>query len=231
MEWDEVKGLLYRLARRYWEKIGPEVCAQRGVTLEDLRQECFIAYACALKGYDPQKGAAFTTYVRWHARARFRACLGFSSTRQDGLNYSDSLNVPIQEDSDLEAMDFLEDSHAEEDLRAVDQRSEVAYWRSILSPALANLPREQRKVMEQVYYGGRSRPQIARDMGVDLTEVNALWNKAIRQLRKAVRWQHFVEGAAYSFSSSLGTWKAYGSVQERIVEQCSPLYNSTKAVV
>ncbi len=38
--WEQVKRLLYQLARRFHRRYGVDCCAQRGVTMADLEQEC-----------------------------------------------------------------------------------------------------------------------------------------------------------------------------------------------
>ena len=49
--WEQVKRLLYQLARRFYRRYGVECCAQRGVTMADLEQECFLVLLDAVKAY------------------------------------------------------------------------------------------------------------------------------------------------------------------------------------
>lgn len=54
--WEQVKRLLYQLSRRFYRRYGIECCAQRGVTMADLEQECFLALLDAVRGFKPTGG-------------------------------------------------------------------------------------------------------------------------------------------------------------------------------
>ena len=54
--WEQAKRLLYQLARRFYGRYGADCCAQRGVTMADLEQECFLALLDAIKGFKPTVG-------------------------------------------------------------------------------------------------------------------------------------------------------------------------------
>lgn len=58
--WSQNKGLIGKACGKYAGRIEEE----------DAKQECFIAFMAAVKEYDPEKGAAFSTYL--HSRCMWR---------------------------------------------------------------------------------------------------------------------------------------------------------------
>ena len=58
--WNQNKGLIGKACGKYAGRLEEE----------DAKQECFIAFMAAVKEYDPEKGAAFSTYLHsrcmWH---------------------------------------------------------------------------------------------------------------------------------------------------------------------
>lgn len=90
--WEQVKQLLYQLARRFYMRYGADCCAQRGVTMADLEQEAFFALLDAVEAYKPNGEYQFTTYLTKASKNRFRACMGLR--KHNPLDRADSLSAP-----------------------------------------------------------------------------------------------------------------------------------------
>lgn len=119
--WERVKLLLYKMANRFYRRYGTNFCAMRGVTMDDLEQECFLAMLDAVRGFTPERGYKFTAYLTRASENRFRAVLGIN--KSDPLNICSSLNAPVSsDDADMEAVELIPDPGANGKFEEVDER-------------------------------------------------------------------------------------------------------------
>lgn len=181
--WEAVRPLLYGLAYSFYIHCGADVCARHGVTLEDLRQECYFAFLNAVRAYQPEKGYKLTTYLSHASKNRFRACMGIRGTHRNALDYAGSMNVPAAADSDTESGDLIPDEKAAAMLEAVDVRDEQRFYSAILEAACASLPFLQREILKRVYRDKLTRPQIAQALHIAPEAVRREEAKALRVLR------------------------------------------------
>ncbi|WP_322174401.1 sigma-70 family RNA polymerase sigma factor [Acutalibacter caecimuris] len=189
--WERVKLLLYKMAHRFYRRYGADFFARRGATMEDLEQECFLAFLGAVRAYKPAGGWRFTTYLTRASENRFRAVLGMK--RNDPLNVSDSLNAPLySDDADMETGDLIPDPGAESELGEVDER----YTARVLALAVCRvLSPVQLEVVRCRFYRQYTRPQTARALGIAQGVVLKEERRAVRALagdedvRGLERWQ------------------------------------------
>lgn len=160
--WERVKLLLYKMANRFYRRYGADFFAQRGVTIADLEQECFLAMLDAVRGFSPERGYKFTTYLTKASENRFRAVLGMR--KSDLLNMSDSLNAPVSsDDADAEFGELIPDPGAEGELDKVDDR----FTARVLERAVCRvLSPVQVEVVRCRFYRQYTRPQTARALGI-----------------------------------------------------------------
>ncbi len=189
--WEQVNKILFSKAQGFLLRAGPDVCARCGVTLEDLQQECYFAFLDAVKAYKAEGGYKFTTYLNYSVKNRFRACAGIRSTRQDALNYADSLNAAVGEDgSDTERGELIEDRKAMAELIAVDDLAERSFLQKAVIAEIRNLPDIQKAIIRCRYYSKLTSPQTARVLGITPGEARRIEAKALRSLRKSRNlWQ------------------------------------------
>lgn len=176
--WERVKLLLYKMANRFFRRYGTDFFAQRGVTIADLEQECFLAMLDAVRGFSPERGYKFTTYLTKASENRFRAVLGMK--KNDPLNVCDSLNAPVSsDDADIEAGELIADPGAEGELEEVDDR----YTARVLERAVGRvLSSVQVEVVRCRFYRQYTRPQTARAMGIAPVAVLKEERGAVRAL-------------------------------------------------
>ncbi len=221
--WEAVRPLLHGMAYRFYIHYGPDTCARHGVTLEDLRQECYFALLEAIKAYQPEKGFLFTTYLSHASKNRFRACMGLLGTHRNALDYSDSMNRPADEESGEESGDLIPDPQAAAELEAVDLRDERQHYSAVLETACAPLSFLQREILKRAYHDRLTRPQIAQALHITPEAVRREEAKALRLLRGDCRIRsladEYLETAAYRKTGWCAWYYEQGSVEERIVEK------------
>jgi len=221
--WEAVKRLLYQKAHSFYIHYGPDACAQHGVTLEDLQQECYFALLDAIRAYQPEKGYKFTAYLSYPSKNRFRACMGILSTHRNALDYADSMNRPADEEGDTESGDLIPDPQAAAELEAVDTREEQRFYSAVLETACAPLSFLQKEILKRVYRDKQTRPQIAQALQVTSETVRREEAKALRTLRGDSRvWSladEYLETAAYKQTGWCAWYYQQASVEERIVEK------------
>ncbi len=219
--WEQVEGLLYQMARRFYFHHGKESCDRHGVTLDDLQQECYFAFLDAVRAYKPEKGFRFTSYLSYHAKNHFRACMGIFR-KLDALNYADSMNAPAAEDSETESGDLIPDPAGEAPLEAVDDEAEQEYFRKHLEAALADLSPIQAAVIRGKYYRQQTNPQIAETLHVTPQDVRRELGKGLQELRgKKQVWKikrDYLEAAAFHGTGWNSWYYEHGSVEERTIE-------------
>lgn len=183
--WERVKLLLYRMANRFYRQYGTNFCAIRGVTMDDLEQECFFAMLDAVRAFKANREFKFTTYLTRASENRFKAITGIKRT--DPLNMSDSLNAPISSDeTDIEAGDFIPDLNAAAELEQTDER----YTAQVLTQAICRiLSPIQIAVVRCRFYQQFTRPQTAQRLGLTAGDVIKEEHKALRALRQDIEVQ------------------------------------------
>lgn len=139
-----------------------------GETAEDVVQEAFLTLWRRAETYRPERGAVrawLLTVVRNRAidvlRSPSRSGPSATATSVDDLN----LVAPDNPEQDA--------------MRMVEGR--------VVRAALAELPPEQREVVELAYFAGLAYPEVAERMGIPLGTVKSRMRLALERLRALLR--------------------------------------------
>lgn len=220
--WEQVKRLLYQMARRFHLRYGADCCAQRGVTMADLEQECFLALMDAVRGFKPTRGYQFTTYLTRASEGRFKAAMGLR--KHNPLDVADSMNAPALDDGErlVEAGDLIPDPQAAGELENIDTTAEREHYHTELETGLADLPPLQAAVIRGRFYRAQQYQQIAAQVGGSALDVRREVSKGLQALRADERIQRlgdeYIAGNAYKHTG-FAAWKYGGSVEEWLVER------------
>lgn len=125
--WNQVSDFIAWRAHKYLVEC-PEYKQQ---LKDDMINQSYFHFLKAVKAYDPEEGASFTTLLSWHIRNAFAEVLqGGRSERlkQDLANKAGSIDAPISGAEDLTLADLLVDESAEEPHRSIEDRS---FWDSV----------------------------------------------------------------------------------------------------
>ena len=169
--WAQVRRFALWRARR-WAAFG------RGVTVDDLEQEAFIALLDALERWRAADGPLLSVYAL-RLKAAFTAATGRRTQRDrlDPLDRALSLEAPVgDEDDTLTLADVIPDPQAAEALEG------VGVW-DTLHRAVEGLPEGQREEIRRRYWLNQTTAEIAADTGVPEKEVRKLEAAALKALR------------------------------------------------
>jgi RNA polymerase sigma factor (sigma-70 family) len=148
--WEAVVRLIALWARRYMQGT-----PARLYDVEDLTQAGYLALADAVAGYEPQAGADFTTYLRYHVRKRFAEVARRKGTKR--APYVLSLDEPLDDEADTLRVDTVADPDAD-----TAEAGIADVWnkelRRALDECIATLPEEHAAVIRARYYEGAPIP-------------------------------------------------------------------------
>lgn len=180
--WEQVERLVYSRLRGHYYSYGPNQCAARGVTLDDLYQEGWFAFLAAVRAYKPGDWQ-FTTYLTYACKNRFRAAMG--TDKPHPLDMADSLDRPITGEDETGTMgDFLPNEQAAADMERVHERQAGAAIAHALQSGLNALSPLQIQVIHCRFYARLTRPQTARRLGVTASQVQREESRALAALRR-----------------------------------------------
>ena len=166
--WARVRRFALWRARR-WAAFG------RGVTVDDLEQEAFIALLDALERWREADGPLLSVYATGRRTQR---------DRLDPLDRALSLDAPLNDDPDADTLEaVVEDPAGAAAIEEAEAHSDHQQLHGILDHALGALPAEQREVVRRRYYRGQTVAEIATATGVPEKEVRKLEAAALRVLR------------------------------------------------
>lgn len=149
-------GLAYRLA-------GDQILAQ------DIVHDAFLALWRAPEAFDPGRGPFRTFFL---ALVHHRAV--------DTIRREERLRARTTRAANLEPL-------VDEDVAdTVTEASFLGIRRKEVREALANLPPDQRQVLEMAYFGGKTQVQIAEALGIPLGTVKTRTFAALKKLRVAL---------------------------------------------
>lgn len=144
------------------------ITGQRALA-QDVIQDAFLALWRAPEAYDPSRGpfrAFFLSLV--HHRA------------VDVVRREDRLRKRTDRAANLEAA-AVEDVSEE-----VAERADLEIRRREVRAALAELPPDQRRVLEMAYFDGKTQARIAEELAIPLGTVKTRTLAALRRLRRAL---------------------------------------------
>lgn len=154
---NENTPLAYGIAKRY---------ANRGLSLEDLRQEALIGVMLAARHYDPGQGASFPSYAVYWIKKQLIQAIG-----RENLG-------------SLQAGELKQD-HPDEQA-AVETPSD-----SGISCQLPDtMPAIERRIILQSYERSLTLKEISRNLGISVERVKQLRGRALRRIKSSVSIPH-----------------------------------------
>ncbi len=149
-------GLAYRLTAQ-------QLLAQ------DVVHDAFLALWRAPEAYDPARGPFRTFFLSLvHHRA------------VDTVRREERLRARTERAANLEPV------HDEDVAEAVTEDAFLGVRRKEVREALADLPQDQRQVLEMAYFQGKTQVQISEEIGIPLGTVKTRTLAAMRKLRRAL---------------------------------------------
>lgn len=221
--WEQVKKLAYQFAFQFYNR-SSAACTSAGVTLEDVKQECFFVVLDAARAFDEAKGFKFTSYISFHAKNRFNALIGIrGDTAKRPLNCAESLDELLPGMNDITVADSIPDENAAQAFEDAEQEIYQRQLHGAMELVLNTLDEQQEETIRSRYYQGMTLEAIAQQTGTTREQVRQLAAKGLRGLRKpkcsALLRPFFADYDKAYQGTGFNSWKDRGSVEERLVER------------
>ena len=170
---EENRGLLYRLARRY-EHI------DSAVDTEDLVQAGFIGLLEAKRTYDPAKGA-WSAWAWDYIRKAMRETVGLRGTRRRAHLGAIALDAPLGDEYGADTLlDQLEDVGAP----AIDSHLLETERVAIVRGAVRKLEADRREVVTRHYFEGQTYERVGQAMSLSVSKLKRIQEQAFTDLQK-----------------------------------------------
>ena len=225
------------LGQQFWKWYSQhqDTAQAYGLTLEDLKQEGFLAVQYAAEHYSPDKGS-FTTYLGIVVQRQISIVIRGEHVRlvttDDGrqvqvsanpLNNCTSLDTPLSDDdADGSTLgDLQPDPAASAEFEAAEDDIYTEELHTALEEALNKLSEREAKVIRGIYWKGQELGEIADAEGVTLSCVGQDKRNALRKLSQNIclrRWADNIISVRAWRGTGWGAWCSGGSVEERTVE-------------
>ena len=182
--WEKVKPVLWLKAKQAYNA-RQSVFQQCGVELWDIRQSCYMVFLSALKGYKPETGIKFNSYLSYPFRTLLAELTGTRSSKREPLNEAVSLEMPVKDQSEkgkVTLADTLPDERTDIETAVLSQLEQDEESR-LVHEAVDRLPERLREVIELYFFQGISLVEIARRRGCTLQNVSDQKNRALQKLR------------------------------------------------
>lgn len=181
--WEKVQRTVYIKAAAVY-RLNAENCKRRGVDLWDIKQAGYIAFLEALKGYKPETGYKFITFIRLPFKTAVADLLKLRTQRgrNEPLNNCVSLNTPAgDEDEDTEIIDLQADETSTDFINEL----EADELRGTIRAELETLSEREREVIQLFYFQNKSLQDISKTMSISAERVRQLKSRAERTLRQS----------------------------------------------
>ena len=154
------------------------------VDMEDFMQCGYFAMLAAVEAYDPEKGYKFSSYMNFKYKKQVYDMFGNvrEGDRRIFPAAASSLNVTLENDGhETELLDMLEDENA----GSIEADYEKKEMQQIVRAAVGRLPELERHVIQEIYFNGRAKTEIADGQRYkDQFAVTRTEDKAMYILRK-----------------------------------------------
>ena len=181
--WDAVAGFIRYQANRRYNILRAEGTARDEI--DDYTQQGYFALLDAVEGFSPEHGAGFTTYLAFHLKAAFRDVEGIRTEKRDALQFADSLDMPLDDESGDTLLDIVADP--DNPYQETEARIFTEQLRKALLKALDALPLVKREIIKARYFDGLQRAEIAQRQGRTISSIREQERTALQQLRREAR--------------------------------------------
>lgn len=211
--WENCHKLLLLLMHKELNKGKREHMERHGVTEEDLEQELFFALRAAVKGFDPDAGLKFTSYLQFPVRSVVDGALGLRCTKgaNDPINqHNTSLDAAPPGVEDATFGDVIQDPDSASGFEAIEEADYQTKLHADLEAALRELPERQEQTIRSRYYKDKTLDEVAEDQNLSRETVRRDEYEALMQLREAQALQSYRTDIIekYSYHSGLRSFRS-----------------------
>lgn len=210
--WEQTKKLYYMKVLRFYNR-NDERCTRYGVEFEDLQQASYFAMLAAVEAYNSEKGFKFVSYIDYHLKNELNTLTGITRHKKNPLNNCNSLDKPVNDESEDTYLDFIEDEESQKAYELIDKQITLDKLRYIVDEALQSLPPNYADVLILRYFKRLSLKEIAELKNVSLNVIREREKQAIRKLKVS----HYIK-ELNAFRDELISTRAYKNTGLRSFE-------------
>lgn len=219
--WDGTERFITLRADTYYRRC-KLLCDRAGVTPEDLSQSGFLALCEAARGFEPDRGMKFLSYLDFHLKRNFRALCGIRTSKRDPLNECLDLDAPVPGSEEFTLADTVKDPA--DAFAEAENREYVKQLHQALEDCMKCLTEQQYRCIIGKYYCGMTLRQIGEREGTSPDWIRQVQDRALELLRYPQRarklspfLEEMAEAKAYQ-GTGFHAWKSRGSAPERVTE-------------
>lgn len=185
--WDKVQKYVYCKARSVYN-MNTVCCKRCGVELWDIQQAGYFAFLEAIKGYKPETGYKFITFIKLPFKNAVNDLLKLKTQKQinEPLNNCISLDAPT-EDTDGDTDTTLIDLQADETSTDFINELEADELRDTIRAELETLSERGREVIKLFYFQNKSLQEISKIMSISPERVRQIRTRAERDLKQNIK--------------------------------------------
>ena len=210
--WDQVQRLCYKIAGRYYELTLGNIA----VSVEDLRQESYLAMVEAVRRFKPEMGS-FNSILDLCVRRRCRVALGQKLSRNGRVKYEHYDKRSLDEPGMGEDTRPLKDKLVDDSLPGPTDAMELDELQRDVREAVDKLPRVEGEIVRDHYLEGVPIREIAEERGVTVGRIQQRKLEALERLRSDQRMKEYAEINFHQHKGVRGFKSSGSSVVEDLV--------------
>ncbi len=224
--WQNTYKLIYKLVTGYYNKLGGR-CHNCGVTLDDMKQESYIAFVGMIEAFEPEKEYKFISYATFQVKKMVFDMLGFRTDKSRPLNECCSLDEPIKgiEDEAVTVIDSIADDTAAQELETAEDGIFISELKKAIDKAMSeHLTEFQRDIIRGRFYDNKTFKELGAENGVNGERIRTEEKHALRRLKNHKREletfrEHYISERSFCFTSFKSFKERLGSSQELVIER------------
>ncbi len=217
--WDNLFPFYCKASWQFYQA-HKEQCIRRGVTLDDIRQECYFAMLDSIKAFNhrspEQENLHFISFCGFPFKNHAAALAGIRTRRKDPLDIAVSLDEPYNGDT-VERLQLIPDESAQVPLDRIDSDDYNRAVRETVREELCAYPREL-EAIEHSFYEGQTNEAAGACMGVSHQYVRSLKRSALTRLKQSGKLRTLFYGNPYRTVGAAECLRS-GSIVEQLVEK------------
>lgn len=179
--WERVKKWLHKLCNDFYRH-NKDMCLNRGIEAQDIKQMSYIAYLSFLTAYSTDKRYSVLTALKYALYNELRANLGSGT---DVLNrIKQSLSEPIGEEDGCTLEELIADEGSTEPFENIEDKAEHDTLSVTLKEEIEKLPEREQVVIVGKYYRNKNYTELSKEMQLSGQRVAQIHKEAIKHLQK-----------------------------------------------
>lgn len=183
--WQQVEGFIRKQATYRWHRMREAgTVSHFSDEVDDYVQQSYFALLEAVRGYNPEAGAGFETYLSFFLKRAFAEVDGIRGKKRDALLYADSLDEATEsaEFGEIQKINLIIDPT--DQYKELEDAIDAAELHKALVMAVDALPGRKREIIKARYFGGQKQTEIARQYGATKQYISATEKSALADLRQ-----------------------------------------------